>query len=280
MVPSDKILEEAMKEKVDIIGLSGLITPSLEEMVKVATKMEEQNFNIPLLIGGATTSKIHTAVKIDPEYHNPVIYVQDASRSVKVVSSLLSANKEAYFKETKKEYSLMRDARNDKGSGNKYINIDIARKNKLTLNWNEVNITTPSFLGIKSFTNFPIHSIIPYIDWTFFFHTWELKGKFPAILDHPQKGNEAKKLYKDALDMLKQIDEKNTLQANGVIGFYPANSIEDDIIIFEDDNRRKEVMRLFQLRQQKKRRICLIYACRIILHRLMQIVMIILGHLR
>lgn len=253
MVPTEKILEEAKKENVDVIGLSGLITPSLEEMVKLATKMDENHFKIPLLIGGATTSKIHTAVKIDSAYANSVIHVQDASRSVQVLNKLFSNEQNKYKADTKDEYRKMREARQNKNAGGKYISIEEARKNRLKINWETTEIKKPEKLGVHVFNKFPLKELIPYIDWTFFFHAWELKGKYPEILSHPEKGEEAKKLFNDAQKMLQQIIDENGIKANGVIGLFPANSDIDDIILYTDESRTKELMRLHQLRQQTKK---------------------------
>ena len=253
MVPCERILEEAKKENVDIIGLSGLITPSLEEMVKVASRMEQNHFHVPLLIGGATTSKIHTAVKIDPEYSNLVVHVQDASKSIRVLSNILSKSKGKFQEEISDEYKKMRESRNDSSKGNRYISIEKARLNKLNLDWDNAAITKPKTIGIHVFKDFNIKEIVSYIDWTFFFHAWELKGKYPQILSHPEKGEEAKKLFADAHNMLELIVKEKILTANAVIGLFPANTKGDDIVLFEDDDRKEQLIVLHQLRQQSEK---------------------------
>jgi 5-methyltetrahydrofolate--homocysteine methyltransferase len=252
MVPTDKILDTAIKENVDIIGLSGLITPSLEIMVDVATEMERRNMNLPLLIGGATTSKIHAAVKIAPQYHNPVIYVKDASRAVSVVSNLLSGN-EQFLKEIREDYQAVRDLHGQK-KAKKYLSIEEARANKLKIDWNNTPIYKPNFIGIKQLIDFPISELRKYIDWTFFFFVWELKGKFPDILNDEHQGEEARKLYADANRMLDRMETEKMVQANGVFGIWPANADGDDIVVYEDETRRKEVGRFYELRQQEAKK--------------------------
>ena len=221
MVPKEKILDEAKKQNVDIIGLSGLITPSLDEMVDVAKEMQRRNMTQPLLIGGATTSEIHTAVKIDPEYDHSVRYVLDASRSVTVASSLLSENFSENFKqETKDHYAKMREDYKGRKSNIEYISLEEARNNKPKL---EYNPAKPNFVGVKVFDDYSIEELIEYIDWSPFFATWEMKGRFPRIFENPRFGNEAKKLYDDALKMLQEIQDKKMLQAKGVIGIFPVS---------------------------------------------------------
>ena len=252
MTPSEKILQVAKTEKVDIIGLSGLITPSLEEMVHVAKEMDRLGFNVPLLIGGATTSEIHTAVKIDPNYSGPVIYVKDASRSVGVAANLISTKKKnEYVASVREKYQNTRKKYEDGKKKHQYISLTQARQNRLKTNWEQVPITKPSFIGNKSFINYPVKKIRKYIDWTFFFHAWKLTGRYPAIFDDPVKGDEARKIYNDAQKILDEIINKNLLQANGVIGFYPANAIGDDIDIFSDENRSKTITRFLFLRNQQ-----------------------------
>lgn len=259
MVPCDKILAAAKKEQVDIIGLSGLITPSLDEMVYVAKEMEREGFQIPLLIGGATTSRVHTAVKIAPQYKNPTIHVNDASRSVTVMSNLLSKeSREEFISKLKKDYENVRELNKNAQSQNKYISLKEAQNNKLKIDWRQHEITyngtfTPSFLGNKVFDNFPLQEIAKYIDWTPFFHTWEMKGSYPKILKDSERGAEAIKLLNDAQQMLKQIIDEKWLTAKAVIGLYPANSINDDIEIYTDDQRNKVKMVLHTLRQQTKK---------------------------
>ncbi len=232
MVSCEKILEAARNENVDIIGLSGLITPSLDEMVHVAKEMQRQGFTIPLLIGGATTSKIHTAVKIAQNYNHPVVHVNDASRSVPVVGSLLSEDQKADFvAKTNAEYDQLRKSHRGENK-NKFISIEEARKNKLKIDWDNTVITKPAFLGNKVFDNYPLEEIAKYIDWSPFFHTWELKGVYPKILNDAIIGEEAKRLFNDAQKMLKEIIAEKRLTARAVIGLYPANSTGDDIEIY------------------------------------------------
>jgi len=237
MVPTQKILDEARKHQVDIIGLSGLITPSLDEMVNVAKEMERQDFKIPLLIGGATTSKAHTAVKIAEHYSGAVVHVLDASRSVPVASKLLT--KEAgesknFITETKEEYAKIREEFLNRKSDKNYISLEEARKNKFKIDWENAQIVKPKFLGNRYFINYDLAEIARYIDWTPFFQTWELYGKFPKILDDEIVGTEARKLYADAQAMLAKIIAEKSLQANAVIGFYPCNTINDDDILLYD----------------------------------------------
>jgi len=252
MVPAEKILDTAKKENVDIIGLSGLITPSLDEMVYVAKEMERLGFNIPLLIGGATTSEIHTAVKIEPAYSSPVIHVRDASKSVGVAVNLVSKNlKEKYEKHVKEKYSGLRENYLNSRETNQYISLSEARENKLVIDWDHTIICKPAKPGITTFNNFPLKKLSEYIDWTFFFHAWKLSGKYPAIFDDPVKGDEAKKLYQDAREVLNEIIEKNMLQANGVIALLPANSVGDDIEVYSDENRSGILNRFHFLRNQQ-----------------------------
>lgn len=230
MVPTEKILEEAKKHQVDVIGLSGLITPSLDEMVGVAEEMERRKMDIPLLIGGATTSKIHTAVKIAPQYQNPAIHVLDASRSVPVVSNLIGDNKDEFAKKIRDEYVKMKEGHARRKQTKKYLSIAEARQNKLQIDWENTQITQPEFLGAKVFHNYNLAEIAEYFDWTPFFQTWELHGKFPRILEDEVVGEEASKLYADAQKMLKQIIEEKWFEAKAVIGFFPANTEGDDEI--------------------------------------------------
>ncbi|MGC9341853.1 MAG: methionine synthase, partial [Bacteroidales bacterium] len=226
MVPTEKILKTAKEKNVDIIGLSGLITPSLEEMVNIAAEMERQGFKQPLLIGGATTSKIHTAVKIEPKYSHPVIHVKDASRSVGVVSNLLSKdNRKSYIESVKNDYEELRKSYSGASSQVKYISLENARKNKAPIDWEKSPVYKPSFTGLKVFDDYPLEEIREYISWVFFFVVWQLRGKFPDILDDPKMGTEARKLYEDANQMLDQIIKEKWLKARGVLGFFPANSV-------------------------------------------------------
>jgi len=256
MVSAEKILQTARAENVDIIGLSGLITPSLDEMVYVAKEMQRQGFTIPLMIGGATTSKTHTAVKIEQQYNGPVVHVLDASRGVAVASSLLSDEdaRSNFILDVKKEYADLRVARGDKKSVKKYISLEKARQNKLLLDWKQYQPVRPSFLGTKVFQEYDLEELSHYIDWTPFFATWELAGKFPAILEDRIVGVESQKLYADAQRMLKTIIAKKWLTAKAIIGFFPVNTMgDDDIEVFSDDSRQETVAYLHHLRQQRQK---------------------------
>lgn len=255
MVPSEKILEAARREKVDMIGLSGLITPSLDEMVHVAKEMKREKIDLPLLIGGATTSRIHTAVKIDPVYDGIVSYVLDASRSVPVVSELINpTTRETFKKRVKQEYIDLRADHVKKQEVKNYIPLEEARKNKVKIDWEAAEIKTPSFLGRKELVSYPLEEIRKYIDWTPFFQTWMLAGRYPGILEDSVVGVEAKKLFDDAQRMLDEIIRNKALQANGVIAFYPAASTEDDNVVLYTDEKRDKALRKFHfLRQQNKK---------------------------
>ncbi len=254
MVPTGKILDEAEKQQADIVGLSGLITPSLEEMIHVASEMERTGMKQPLLIGGATTSRIHTAVKIEPRYSQPVIHVKDASRSVSVVSTLLSGEQRSeYIRRTHKEYEALRESYASAGREVRYISLEQARKNALSIQWSSTAADVPARPGVHSFTDFPIEQILPYINWIFFFVTWELRGKFPEIFDHPEYGNEARNLYHDALEMLERIISEKWLTANAVFGIYPAASRGDDILVYDDEDRTRVLTRFTNLRNQAEK---------------------------
>ncbi|MFN3917582.1 MAG: methionine synthase [Flavobacteriales bacterium] len=255
MVSAEKILETARRENADIIGLSGLITPSLDEMVYVAKEMERQNFSVPLLIGGATTSKVHTAVKIEPNYtKGPVIHVLDASRSVPVAGSLLNQEKEGFTSGIREEYAKMREHYAKHKSAKNYVSIEDARKNKFPIVWNEKEIYTPNVRGVKSIEEVDLHLLQKYIDWTPFFQTWELAGRFPKILEDEVVGAEAQKLFIDAQSMLKRIIEEKWITARATYGFFPANSVlDDDIEIYSDETRQHIVAVNHNLRQQTKK---------------------------
>lgn len=254
MTPCEKILETAQREKVDIIGLSGLITPSLEEMIHVAKELTRLNFSLPLLIGGATTSRAHTALKIEPNYTGPTIHVVDASRAVGVASTLLSEKTKAEFtSKIKKEYAALRDLHKNKKSANTIVSIDEARKNKFNPDWSSYHIAKPSFLGTKNFTDYPLQRIIPFIDWTPFFHTWELSASYPNIFTDEIIGESAKNLFNDAQAMLKTLIREKWLQANAVIGFFPANSVGDDIEVYSDESRQQVLTTFRMLRQQTRK---------------------------
>ncbi len=262
MVPSEKILETARRENVDVIGLSGLITPSLDEMVHVAKEMEREGFHVPLLIGGATTSKVHTAVKIDEHYRKgQTIHVLDASRSVPVVGSLLGANKSGYVNEIRGEYERLREQHVKGRESVRYAALEEARKGKLKVDFKQEDITRPSLIGVEKFEDYSLLEISEYIDWTPFFRTWELAGKYPDILDDSVVGEQAKNLFIDAQAMLKKIIEEKWLKANAVVGIWNANSNGDDIEIYVDDER-KEVYKTFHmLRQQRERSAGVPYLC-------------------
>ena len=251
MVPAETILSEARKHDVDIIGLSGLITPSLDEMVHMASEMQRLGMDLPLLIGGATTSRIHTAVKIDPSYEHAVVYVPDASRAVGVAGELLSdERKDAYIGDIKNEYEDMRVKRAQRTSTRKTFTLEQARANSFKFDWSAYAPPVPTFSGIKVFEEYSFDELVDYIDWTPFFHTWELAGKYPAILEDEVVGKEATQLFADAKAMLKTIVDEKWLGARAVIGFFPANSKGDDIELYADDDRAEVRHVLHNLRQQ------------------------------
>ncbi len=253
MVPAEKILRIAKRENADIIGLSGLITPSLDEMVGIAKEMNRQKMDIPLLIGGATTSPKHTAVKIAPEYDKPIVRVRDASKVAQVVGDLLSEEKSEEFSNENrgKQEKLRRKFENS--SEIEVLSNEEAYKNRLKLDWENEDIATPSFIGLKQLTDFPISEIRKYIDWTFFFKAWQMKGTYPRIVNDPVKGKIAKELFANANKMLDAIINKKLLQANVSYGFWPANAENDNIILFENEERNTELIRFDMLRQQKIR---------------------------
>jgi 5-methyltetrahydrofolate--homocysteine methyltransferase len=254
MVSCDKILSEARNHNVDIIGLSGLITPSLDEMVHVAKEMERTGMKIPLMIGGATTSKVHTAVKIAPHYKYPVVHVNDASKSVPAASSLISDELRGEFmKNIDADYERVREQNKNAQAQNKYITVAEARKNAFPTEWSEYKTPKPLFLGIRSFDDYSIEEISTYIDWTPFFHSWEMKGSYPKIFNDPERGPEAKKLFDDAQHMLKLIISEKRLQAKAVIGMFPASSVGDDIEVYEDESGTKLKTVFHTLRQQTKK---------------------------
>lgn len=254
MVPTEKIIQAAIDNDVDAIGLSGLITPSLEEMVYVASEMERRGLKLPLLIGGATTSKAHTALKIAPEYSGITIYVIDASRSVQITSNLLKKSTQTNFgKEIAEEYSKLREEYSKRAEKKKYISLEDARKNRLQIDWSKEEIVTPKKLGVTVLQNYPVAELVEFIDWTPFFRTWELKGKYPEILTDEKYGEEATKLFNDAQLQIDKIVNENSLTANGVAGLFPANSVGDDIEIYSDENRTDITSKFFSIRQQNKK---------------------------
>ena len=254
MVPTEKIIQTAIDKNVDAIGLSGLITPSLEEMVHVASEMKRGGLNIPLLIGGATTSKAHTALKIAPEYSGITIHVIDASRSVQITSKLLNKETSISFgKEIATDYNKFREEYAKRSVKKEYVTLQTARDNKLQIDWNKQTISKPKKLGITLLQDFPLSELVDYIDWTPFFRTWELKGKYPNILSDEKYGTEATKLFQDAQAMLNEIVANKKLTANGVAGLFPANSIGDDVELYSDESDKKMISKLFFLRQQGKK---------------------------
>ena len=252
MVPAAKILETAKKEKVDMIGLSGLITPSLDEMCFVAAEMEREGFECPLLIGGATTSRVHTAVKIAPNYtSNQAIYVLDASRAVGVVSKLLSeTDRDGYVADIRTEYEKVRQTHLANEAKKQRITLEAARANKFDIDWKACKPVKPQFFGPRAFPDYDLKDLVPCIDWTPFFSTWELTGRYPAILNDNKVGAEAKKLFADAQALLKKIVDGKWLTAQAVIGFWPANSVGDDIEVYTGEPRHSKLAMLHTLRQQ------------------------------
>jgi 5-methyltetrahydrofolate--homocysteine methyltransferase len=254
MVPTEKIIETAIKENVDVIGLSGLITPSLDEMVTVAKEMERANLSIPLMIGGATTSKVHTAVKIEQNYtKGQTVHVLDASRSVTVVESLLGPKKEQFVKDLKADYDRLREHHAKSRANKELLSLSAARNNQYTINFKQDDIVKPKKIGITKIEDLDLAHLVPYIDWTPFFQAWELHGKFPAILSDEIVGNEASKLFEDAQNMLTKIVSEKWLQAKAVVGLFPANSVGDDIEIYSDETRNHVIHTQFTLRQQTKK---------------------------
>ena len=253
MVPAETILDEAEKHGVDIIGLSGLITPSLDEMVYVASEMQRRQLNLPLLIGGATTSPAHTAVKIEPTYRDaPTVHVADASRAVGVVTALLSDDERPRFwDDTKVHYERIRQTRSG-GGAKPRLSLDAARENGLHLDWDSTPAPKPNFVGEKAI-DASLEDVLPYIDWTPFFLSWDMKGTYPKILDDPKRGEAARQLWDDGQAMLKQLVEEKWLTLKGVLGIWPANANGDDIIVWADDSRTQEKARLHTLRQQMKK---------------------------
>ena len=253
MVPSQQILQTAREQDADIVGVSGLITPSLEEMCHVAAEMEREGFDIPLLIGGATTSKVHTAVKIEPNYKGPTIYVPDASRAVSVVSSLLGTERATYTGDVRSEYQDIRERRAAQRVDAKRVSLSEARANRLQIDWSGYDAVTPAFTGRKVFTAYPLDDLVDHIDWTPFFRSWDLAGVYPRILDDAKVGEAARSLFADAERMLQQIVDEQWLTANAVIGFWPANSVDDDIELYCGSERSRVEATVYTLRQQMLR---------------------------
>jgi 5-methyltetrahydrofolate--homocysteine methyltransferase len=252
MVPAARILEKAIEINADLIGLSGLITPSLDEMTHVAAEMERQGFTIPLLIGGATTSRTHTAVKIAPAYSGPVVHVLDASRAVGVAGALVQADRrDAFVAGIRAEYETVRRDRSGQRAKEKRLTIAEARANHVPVEWSGLTPPRPTFLGARTFSDYPLAELVDFIDWTPFFTTWEMRGAYPAILDDPRLGAAARDLHRDALALLERIVGEGRLKASAVVGFWPANSVDgDDITVWCDDERHEPRAIFRTLRQQ------------------------------
>ena len=252
MVPCEKILERAKAEKADMIGLSGLITPSLDEMVHVAREMERQGFKLPLLIGGATTSRAHTAVKIAPHYSEPVVHVLDASRAVPVTTTLLSDEGKAPFvAQHRADYEALRKAHS--APRQTVISIEAARARRTPIKWRSEDLPKPAFTGVRVLDNFPLATLREFIDWTPFFHTWGLKGVYPRILEHEGQGAQARQIFTEANALLDDMIEKNMITARGVYGLFPANAIGDDVELYTDAARERVLERFHFLRQQSNK---------------------------
>ena len=252
MVPCEKILERAKAEKADMIGLSGLITPSLDEMVHVAREMERQGFKLPLLIGGATTSRAHTAVKIAPHYSEPVVHVLDASRAVPVTTSLLSdEGKPAFVAQHHADYEALRKAHS--APRLTIVSLETARKRRTPIEWRAEDMPAPAFTGVRVLDNFPLATLRDFIDWTPFFHTWGLKGVYPRILELDGQGVQARQIFTEANALLDVIIEKKLITARGVYGFFPASAVGDDVELYADDKREKMLERFHFLRQQSNK---------------------------
>jgi 5-methyltetrahydrofolate--homocysteine methyltransferase len=251
MVPADRILDAAQKEGVDVLGLSGLITPSLDEMVHVASEMERRGMNIPLLIGGATTSRQHTAVKIAPKFQHPVVHVLDASRAVNVVSALLSKEQKPVFDGKNRDEQERIRAAFAGGPQKPLVGFEQANALRTPIVWRSEDVAAPSFVGRKIIDDQRLEDLFPYIDWTFFFTAWELNGRFPEILEHPKYGAAARDLYAEARPLLERLARERQIRARGVYGIWPANSDGNDIVLFTDESRSVERARFPMLRQQR-----------------------------
>ena len=253
MVPPEKIISEAINNNVDIIGLSGLITPSLDEMIFLAQELKRNNIDIPLMIGGATTSKAHTAVKIHPEIDSGLVHVKDASSAVVVANKIIGNKSDLYFNEINSEYNEIRNGFLERKQQKEYITINDARINKFKIDWKNEKISKPNFLGVKIIDNLDLNILKNYIDWSPFFRTWDLHGRYPNILEDEIVGKQAMELFADAHKMLEKIISEKWLTAKGSFGIFPANSIEDDIEIYDSDLRKNSIFKFFTLRQQSKK---------------------------
>jgi 5-methyltetrahydrofolate--homocysteine methyltransferase len=256
MVPAQKVLDAAREVDADVIGLSGLITPSLDEMVNFASEMERQGFEIPLLVGGATTSRAHTAVKVDRKYHGPVVWVKDASRSVPVVSALLSKDRRGrLIDDVNADFDSIRERHAAKHNDRVLLPLEAARANRTPIDWEGYTPPAPrSTERVVVLEDYPLAELRPYIDWQPFFNAWEMKGRFPDILNNPATGEAARRLYDDAQEMLDRVVEEGWLRANAVLGLFPANAVGDDIEVYTDDDRSTVLTTLHHLRQQGEHR--------------------------
>jgi 5-methyltetrahydrofolate--homocysteine methyltransferase len=254
MVPCEKILKAARENGATLIGLSGLITPSLDEMVHVAKEMTREGWSVPLLIGGATTSKAHTAVKIAPSYDHEVVHVLDASRAVGVIGQLISpSQRDSFVDKNRREQNDIRQAHETRQTRTALLAIAQARERRTVIEWKAADVPKPAFTGIRAFDAFSLDRLVPFIDWSPFFHTWELKGHYPQILDDPKVGEKAAELFRDAQKLLKEIVSKKLLTAKGVYGFFPANSVGDDIEVYVDESRKHVLATFHTLRQQSEK---------------------------
>jgi 5-methyltetrahydrofolate--homocysteine methyltransferase len=253
MVPSAKLLEAARTEHADVIGLSGLITPSLDEMVHVAKEMEREGFTVPLLIGGATTSKVHTAVKIEQHYKGPTVHVLDASRAVGVVGNLLGDKRPAYVKEVKADYIKVRESYGQRAAAQRLLPLDEARKRRFTFGWEGYTPPKPAKPGVHAFADYPLAELVDYIDWSPFFQAWELKGRYPKILEDPTVGPQARTLLADARKLLNRIVQERLLKARAIVGLFPANAVDDDVEVYRDESRREVRAVIHGLRQQAEK---------------------------
>jgi 5-methyltetrahydrofolate--homocysteine methyltransferase len=254
MVPCEQILTAARENGATLIGLSGLITPSLDEMVHVAKEMTREGWRVPLLIGGATTSKAHTAVKIAPAYDHEVVHVLDASRAVGVIGQLISpSQRDSFVEKNRREQDDIRQAHEARQTKTVLLPLAQARERRTAIDWKQIDVPKPAFTGVRTLDAFPLDRLVPFIDWTPFFHTWELRGHYPQILDDPNVGEKAAELFRDAQTLLQEIVSKKLLTARGVYGFFPANSTGDDIEIYADESRKQRQATFHTLRQQSEK---------------------------
>ena len=262
MVPAQRILDRAREIGADMIGLSGLITPSLDEMVHVAKEMQRREFQIPLLIGGATTSPAHTSVKIDPGYDGPVVYVKDASRSVGVAQTLMSdASRSDFVTTLTREHAQRRHRHAGKRVKAPQLTIAQARDNRFAIDWSSYLPPVPRQMGVQTLDDIPLATLVPFIDWMPFFNAWEFAGRFPDVLTDPVVGKAASALYRDAREMLDRVVEEKWIEARAVFGFFPANAVGDDIELYSDESRTELLMRVHHLRQQRGKRTDLANDC-------------------